>query len=203
MPLSLVNLTVPGGDTPRSANTKINAMFTEIYGAGLAGPSKELNSPNLNDTRNNGWYYCYSPLNGPGGNGYLMHQEVTPLYKSQVFTSANDGTVSCRVCINGSWTAWGDGSTRGSNGSGEYIRFNSGLQICWRTVSGGYTAGATVTYNFPAQFSAVGGVFLEIIPSATNDPYARGFYGNNSQWVFTPNTTSGNLFRMMAFGWWK
>lgn len=38
MPLSLINLAVPNGDTPRSANTKINNMMAELY-AGKADNS--------------------------------------------------------------------------------------------------------------------------------------------------------------------
>jgi hypothetical protein len=66
---------------------------------------------------------------------------------------------------------------RGAGANGEYVRLADGTQLCWRTLTA--SAGAAVTWTFPAAFSAapvVGGnavatviaaVMLDATPTAT------------------------------------
>lgn len=76
-----------------------------------------LSSPNLNDVRPSGWYYCNSATNAPpvgGGFGYFSHRQVNTDYAVQEFIPAGGGVSFTREKVAGAWRAWTDDLPLGS-----------------------------------------------------------------------------------------
>lgn len=147
-----------GGDTPRSAFTKAQANFDELYAnfvnMGLGNVPPVLANPALNFVDYFGYFYVNSATNAPPSphtSGYLMVQPINTLYCAQTFTSTVDGSVWTRSRLNGTWSVWGKNVTNtsilgtvsisggypagslfqnGSNSNGLYVRFTDGTQIC-------------------------------------------------------------------------
>lgn len=124
-----------GGDTPRSANIKINAMTQELYGRvdmlGTAssgtlttstedytpgrvvrvgdfgvGVVKSITQLNVNDIRAIGTYYSKSGANTPNaGDGWLTVNEAGSGYTLQEFVGV-DGAKWVRVEAAGTWQPW-------------------------------------------------------------------------------------------------
>ena len=65
---------------------------------------------------------------------------------------------------------------RGSNANGEYTKYADGTLICWTALT--TTAGAAVTWNFPANFIGTGLVFAT--PAKGNPCYATVFSPSSS-----------------------
>jgi len=74
---------------------------------GLGGPAVGLSNPNLNDERPTGFYYCGNPTNGPGENGWLLHENIESAgYATQTYKFAYSARVFSRTQTNGTWSAW-------------------------------------------------------------------------------------------------
>ena len=170
-----------GGDTPRSAFTKAQANFDELYAKflnyGLDIPLA-LSNPNLNAVSTFGFYYVAGATNAPpaDGSGYLLVYAVNTSYICQQFTSTGYGYVWTRSCVNGTWTTWGRlyntanilGTVSNSGGlptgaiiqqdtnaNGFYTRWADGTQICTSNNASLLPAAAgisTVTWVFPIPF---------------------------------------------------
>jgi len=74
---------------------------------GLGGPVISLADPDLNADRESGFYYCNSPVNGPGGNGWLLHYKLKAGYATQIYiTYSNPVRVLHRSILEGAVTYW-------------------------------------------------------------------------------------------------
>lgn len=79
-----------------------------LMGVGAFGVGKALNlvSPDLSAVRAAGLYYCNSPTNGPGGNGWLRVYDLDADYAYHEFTSVTTGVVWSNRRFAGAWTGW-------------------------------------------------------------------------------------------------
>lgn len=98
-----------GGDTPRSANIKINSNFDELYAAGAAGTGLSfLVSTDLNTALDRGVYAFNTPsANGPSFSYGVL--EVQPRSSVEIVQIARDlftGKEEFRVFQGGAWTRW-------------------------------------------------------------------------------------------------
>lgn len=140
MAIQTINLTVPGGDTPRSANTKINANFSNTAHAAscLLGTAAgqvplaqdtfkaaysfvtDLGSDPSNDFDNLaspslvliGITGVNAPLDSSGETHWVV--QTIPTYitrKMQIAYGLTTGRISIRTYSNGTWTAWSTSST--------------------------------------------------------------------------------------------
>lgn len=60
----------------------------EVGAFGIGGLAS-LFEPDLNDSRPTGVYYCNSPINGPGNNGWLFHKDLDDGYAHQTYYSVS------------------------------------------------------------------------------------------------------------------
>lgn len=125
-----------GGDTPRSANFKINAMTQELYSrmdalgsaaSGILTTSADDHTPgrvvrvgdfgvgaynplpeaDLDGVRKAGTYYSISGLHTPTGqNGWLTVNEAGAGYTMQEYFVVNDASKWIRVEVVGVWQPW-------------------------------------------------------------------------------------------------
>lgn len=125
-----------GGDTPRSANFKINAMTQELYNrmdalgsaaSGILTTSTDDHTPgrvvrvgdfgvgayyplpeaDLDGVRKPGTYYSISGLHTPTGqNGWLTVNEAGAGYTMQEYFVVNDASKWVRVEVVGVWQPW-------------------------------------------------------------------------------------------------
>ncbi|CAI8712712.1 pyocin knob domain-containing protein [Pseudomonas sp. IT-P291] len=193
-----------GGDTPRSAFTKIQANFDELYAKfinyGFDTPI-QLSSPALDSVNTFGFYYVSAATNTPPSDtyGFLLVQPLTTLYFTQTFTGANTGFVWSRTKINGTWTAWGRVVTStnmlgtvstagglptgsifqsGTNANGWYIRYADGTQMCWTaTASLVPPIGVgSVSWTYPIAFITPP-PYLSLTASVGNGADPRNYVG--------------------------
>lgn len=89
------------------ADTTAGAVMA-VGAGGLLGSALVISGADLNSERPTGFYYCSSPVNGPGaGNGWLLHEDLsTAGYAAQTYKTASAVRVFTRTQINGVWTAW-------------------------------------------------------------------------------------------------
>ena len=150
------------------------------FGFASDAPPTPVNN-NLDTTRVSGIYRYQSDTTGrPAGSaGVVLHisrlaGEGVNRHWQLAFTNAiYSGIAQRSMLADGSWTAWYNiwsGQTligtvsqssgvptgavieRGSNGNGEYMRIADGTQICWTDKAA--SSSATVTWTYPAAFSA-------------------------------------------------
>ncbi|WP_104097559.1 gp53-like domain-containing protein [Stutzerimonas kunmingensis] len=92
-----------------AADSTVGAVMS-VGAFGLGGAILNLDSPDLNEDRPTGFYYCNSPLNAPtASNGFLLHQRfVASAYATQTFCLfANPVRIYQRTQLGAaSWTAW-------------------------------------------------------------------------------------------------
>lgn len=183
-----------GGDTPRSANTKVNAMFTELYGSGFGvGEATLLGaaSPNSQPLGTVKAYTGYDSQaiaqNWPileNGNGSLpVWWNVSSVgvgnRESQIAVQAYNvswhiGRTFARSRHDSNWGEWKEltnGIRETVNGNGTAVRYPDGTLICRRNTSGSVAANIPVGSVFVS--ASVGFTFPEYfidIPSVS--PYA-------------------------------
>jgi hypothetical protein len=73
---------------------------------GIGTPIMLAASADLNTVIGFGWYYCSSPINSPGGNGWLSVEPLNSTFASQVFTSVTNGAKYSRLFSSGVFGAW-------------------------------------------------------------------------------------------------
>jgi len=79
---------------------------------------------------------------------------------------------------------------RGSNTSGEYVRYADGTQICWRKVSHDFSSSGNVLYSYPAAFAA-GPVGAGSLADFSSTAMAEWYDGQTS--VYARDTTDWNV----------
>lgn len=89
-----------------SIDTTTGRVMT-VGAFGLGSTAIILDTPNLNDARPTGFYYCNSPTNSPGaGNGWLIHEALSNAgYAAQTYKTPS-GRVFQRVQNFGVWRSW-------------------------------------------------------------------------------------------------
>ena len=99
---------------------------------------------------------------------------------------------------------------RGSNSNGEYVRFADGTQNCWHNTSGGDITtngagtfdspyfGSTITWTFPAAFTANPEVFVSAVPPSGATNFARRTAGVSRGVVNTTTAFSIIPYRIGA-----
>ena len=127
MAKQIINLSVPGGDTPFNSNTKVKAMFTELYNF-LANASSGVD------------VVTTLPATLPvakGGTGVAtLAALVTALNAQGSYSRTNIlGTVS-----QASGVPTGAAMQYITNSNGQAIRFADGTQIAARAIGGGSLA---------------------------------------------------------------
>lgn len=151
-----------GGDTPRSAFTKTQANFDEIYTA-LGGTTIPAALP--------------VARGGTGGTTAAAARTALGL------------KTAATVDILGSVAA-GAAMEVISNATGIAYKFANGLMITVQQVTGGYTANVQRIFNFPATFT--GGVISvvgNIIPSGNWDYNFALYSQSTTQFVFMSQST--------------
>ncbi|WP_235038315.1 pyocin knob domain-containing protein [Pseudomonas brassicacearum] len=139
---------------------------------GIGTPIVLPGSADLNTYLTGGLYYCSSPVNGPGGNGWLNVYPLNSTFAVQEFTSINTGLKSFRLLSSGTFGAWNrvisssnivgsvtqtSGLPTGAimeyvtNSNGTAIKFADGTMFCSTTKT--YT-GVSVTAAAGALFYA-------------------------------------------------
>ena len=108
-------------------------------------------------------------------------------------------------------TVKGKAVERVNSSAANYIRYESGLQICWATISG--DQGAVNTYTFPVKFSSTPTVIACGNMSTSTDTYSvdnsrivtiRSTSTTQFKWqISSPSYASGTAGRYVAFGQWK
>ncbi|MFC3074730.1 hypothetical protein [Shinella pollutisoli] len=97
------------------------------------------------------------------------------------------------ICDSTKWYVLDEAGTeyRGSNGNGSYVRYASGVQKCWGTITftGGDTATVSATWNYPAPFSAAPFSTFRSTAAPAAGARERSYWGN------APGTSS-SLFAM-------
>ncbi len=96
------------GLVKQSSSTDTTAGRVMTVGAfGLGSAAIGLATPNLNDERPTGFYYCNSPTNSPAtDNGWLLHEDLSGAgYAAQTY-KALSGRVFQRVQSGGAWRSW-------------------------------------------------------------------------------------------------
>lgn len=78
----------------------------KVGDVGVANISLSLTSPNLNSNRINGFYYANSPTNGPGGNGWLIHQGISSTFFTTDYTRVSNGDKWHQSTLNGTPNGW-------------------------------------------------------------------------------------------------
>ncbi|MHC8408280.1 pyocin knob domain-containing protein [Pseudomonas sp. TMB3-21] len=144
-----------GGDTPRSAFTKAQSNFDELYSKfvnlGLGEPVI-VSSVNADTMQTFGFYYVTGSTMTPYPSGWLFVQPVSPAYCAQTFISELDGKRYTRTKRT-TWDPWvyiapavgtvsqsGGTATgaiieKGTGANGQFTKFADGTMICVRTVS--------------------------------------------------------------------
>ncbi|MCQ2035179.1 phage tail protein [Stutzerimonas kunmingensis] len=89
-----------------SIDTTAGRVMT-VGAFGLGSAAIGLATPNLNDERTTGFYYCNSPTNSPAAeNGWLLHEDLSVAgYAAQTY-KALSGRVFQRVQSGGAWRSW-------------------------------------------------------------------------------------------------
>lgn len=166
---------------------------------GIGGVSVDLVAPNLNDERPSGLYYCASPVNGPGGDGWLFHQDQsTTGFAAQTYTNVQ-GREWFRANNNGTWTAWReiyhtgnfDPATK-ANTSGTYL----GLTVGEAATVGGQTAVMLAPPGQVAMFatqSAPAGWLKANGAAVSRTTYAALFAAISTSWGAGNGSTTFNL----------
>ncbi|CAM4013072.1 tail fiber protein [Mesobacillus zeae] len=91
------------GDLPLS---QADNVLNWVKGFGMGGASENLPSgTDLNTQTTNGFYYCSSPVNGPGTNGHMLVMALSGTYSTQFYIGIN-GNMYMRINNNGVWGAW-------------------------------------------------------------------------------------------------
>lgn len=142
----------------------------------------------------------YLPLAGGTMAGAIVGNPLT--------LSADDGNDSADLVLNSSGSAtWNGKEVERVNASGTgYIRYESGLQICWGTASGsGDASGKTVT--FPVTFNASPSVQVTSAKNTTTtNPVNIQINSYTTNFIFyisiNGTWTTGNV-NWFAVGYWK
>lgn len=169
-----------GNLTKQTSPTDTTAGALMAVGAfGIGGVAVNLSSPNMNDPRVSGLYYCSGGSNGPMANfyGWLRVEDVTTgAYTYQTAFDVTGKKWHRALSFHTGWTRWsqvyeqasiigtvsqlngvptGAIIERGSNANGEYVRFADGTQICSRSVGfpGDGPRETYVEYAWPAAFA--------------------------------------------------
>lgn len=178
-------------------------------GAFGVGKTAILTSPNLNDPRPSGRYYCNSPTNGPGGsgNGWLDVWDLDADYAFHVFVDLG-GIRWSRLRYAGVWQAWSLDQQMIANANGLAYRFGNGLQICIKQQTFSVASLGYVGWTYPASYAEKATPILIMEQGATTDPTTQGYsaqYQQNSAAGTTiiyksPSTVTG---LMIAIGRYK
>lgn len=89
----------------QTSATDATAGSLLTVGAFGVGKTADLVTPDLNSVRPSGRYYCSSPTNGPGGNGWLDVFDLDADHAYHEFTNLT-GVVHSRVRSGGVWDIW-------------------------------------------------------------------------------------------------
>jgi hypothetical protein len=116
------------------------------------------------------------------------------------------------------WLEAGSGIVeQGSNTNGHYVRFSSGLQMCWRSVSVAMTTirnqnigtygwsyfRDTQTWTFPMPFASATGLSV-VSGGAGNGPVNVGTLTATAvEWGVLAVATSASTAHLLAVGYWK
>ena len=113
--------------------------------------------------------------------------------------------------ITNTLTVKGKAVERVNSSGANYIRFESGLQICWATITG--DQGTVNTHTFPVKFSSTPTVIACGNMSTSTDTYSvdnsrivtiRSTSTTQFKWqISSPSYASGTAGRYVAFGQWK
>ena len=215
-----------GGDTPRSAFTKSQANFDELYAKfinmGFDAPAS-LVSVSLNSVDTFGFYYVSTPTNAPTSEqyGWLLVQPQSTSYISQTFTSAQTSLTYTRCKLNGTWGAWSKtynatnilGTTsvsggvptgsifqQGNNANGYYVRFADGTQIC-------ATLGPTIVpptgvsnvwWTFPIAFASI--MFISLTPNIGVGQDARSYVTCGTYNTLTSTQCNFSAYTLTSVG---
>ncbi len=144
------------GLVKQTSATDATAGALMTVGAFGLGRPVNLSNPDLNTLSTPGLYYCNSPVNGPGSNGYLLVESGSSVYFKQTYERVTSGARFTRQIVDGVPGAWQPDYTaanilgtvsqssgvptgaiieRGSNANGEYVRYADGTQICTCTAA--------------------------------------------------------------------
>ncbi|HGM5580730.1 TPA: hypothetical protein ACKP22_002415 [Pseudomonas putida] len=185
MSLQNINLgTAPsgaGGDTPRSAFTKAQANFEELYSWLFGGAETQ---PSLPVAR--GGTGGTTPATAREGLGFTTVGNALATAASQAagrtalglkLAAIADilGTVSQAAGV-----PTGAILERGSTANGDYIKLADGTMVCWRRVLGPVYATAQylqIEWQYPMQFIAAPVVFAGGIAGIDQLKYNRGAIG--------------------------
>ena len=188
-------------------STDINTLIEEcnnklsLSGGTMAGPIKRnggdvlLNaSPNGaiylcgGETRSTGSYIMLKPKDHSNNEGEILLSTVSA-----------DGTVrELNIRADGMFTWGGLIVERVTNISTDYIRFESGLQICWGNK--GATSAEPETVTFPAAFSANPSVII----TRSGSNYQSGWIvRSTTKFVLYTNAIEAAGFDWIAIGKWK
>lgn len=167
-----------GGDPPRVASMKINAMTLELY----------------DKTNNLGSVASENvvPVEKGGTGGITQAAARTGLGLKGASIVDVIGTMTSGAIIE-----------RGSNANGEFTRFADGTQIC-TAMSVGYTANTVKFGSFPIAFASNPSVSASVYPAAGYDSTWSIWVNDPGGWVFASTlTASSNRIIITAIGRWK
>lgn len=102
----------PTAPTPATTDTDTSIATTAFVRSamglfGIGSSAFGLDTPDLNEARPTGFYYCSTPTNGPGENGWLLHENIASAgYATQTYKFAFSARVFSRTQTAGTWSAW-------------------------------------------------------------------------------------------------
>nr|WP_314533518.1 hypothetical protein [uncultured Pseudomonas sp.] len=167
-----------GGDTPRSAFTKVQANIDELYAALGAPASGALPS-------------ALPVIDGGTGSTSVAGARANLGLKTAALVNIV-GTVAA-----------GDIMEVGANANGTYFKLANGLMIC-RGEFTGYAAGVLKTVNLPMPFvDGSNGCAVSIIPSTGYEGSATWWCDSTRFNFYSPNARGANTVVYVAIGKWN
>jgi hypothetical protein len=212
-----------GGDTPRSANIKINANFSELYNAPAINSLRVLAGATYGSGQGGytGWndagdgsgfsgHMAFTCNRGGGSGGFSWRSVLSDNSAGgPPMTYSYGGVLSVPSGIQ---LGGADIVSRGSNTNGDFVRYADGTQICWlRNLGFGPTSGtASGFWTPPAAFLGNQATVLASLAFAeTTDNFTcsrlSANLGTNGAVTVTANFSVSQVYRisLMAIGRWK
>lgn len=147
----------------------------------------------------------YSGSTPNSGAAFLAFGKDMQGVEGQFFSRASDGTNTVDLIGKPDGTLiWGEKNVERVNAIGSnYIRYESGLQICWNSGNYGGT-GSQYTFTYPAAFSGSYPIYVNMAISNNNLSFAIAEVISTTFKQVLSGATSTNIsWRYTAIGRWK
>lgn len=165
--------------------------FAENSGFGLGGSVISLVDPDLNSDRPTGFYYCNSPKNGPGNNGWLLHQRLGAAgeYATQTYIAFGQPSRTFQRTKTSGWGDWQDCGGIGAGQSWQDVTANR----AWATTYTN-TTGRPIQVSITARDPAAGNLYIGLWVGGVR--VAEHFYGASMQSAATAIVPPGATYKV-------